>query len=346
MAGNQKQQGATYAGAGVDIAAGEGAKERIKQLAKATRTPGVLGGVGGFGGLFSLDLARFPDPVLVASTDGVGTKLKLAFELGLHGTVGADLVNHCVNDIAVQGAEPLFFMDYLATGKLSGEVVAEVVGGIARACRENGCALLGGETAQMPGFYGDGEYDLAGTIVGAVSRPHLLTGAGIEPGDVLLGLPSTGLHTNGYSLARKLLLDRHRIEEYVDALGGTVGEVLMRVHRSYLEPMQTLRGLAVGFAHITGGGITENLPRILPQDCGAEVELGSWPVPPIFQHIRELGGVQEAEMLRTFNMGIGLIAVVPETRAAEATALLGEPSYRIGTVVPGLPEVRYKGALA
>ncbi len=343
---HDRQHGATYADAGVDITAGEGVKERIKQLAKATRTPGVLGGVGGFGGLFALDLARFPDPVLVASTDGVGTKLKLAFELGRHGTVGADLVNHCVNDIAVQGAEPLFFMDYLATGKLAGEVVAEVVGGIAEACRANGCALLGGETAQMPGFYADGEYDLAGTIVGAVSRPHLLTGAGVEPGDVLLGLPSTGLHTNGYSLARKLLLARYRIDEHVEALGGTVGDVLMRVHRSYLEAMRALRGTATGFAHITGGGITENLPRILPEGCAAEVEMGSWPVPPVFTHLRELGLIEEAEMLRTFNMGIGLIAVVPQARAAEAAQLLGEPSYRIGTIAPGAPGVAYRSVLA
>ena len=287
--------------------------------------------------------------MLVASTDGVGTKLKLAFALGRHGTVGADLVNHCVNDIAVQGAEPLFFMDYLATGTLAGEVVAEVVSGLARACRENSCALLGGETAQMPGFYQDGEYDLAGTIVGAGSRPRLLTGAGIEPGDVLLGLPSTGLHTNGYSLARKLLLDRYDIGEPVPALGGTVGDVLMAVHRSYLQPMQALRGLAAGFAHITGGGMTENLPRILPEGCGAAIELGSWPVLPVFTHLRALGGVEEAEMLRTFNLGIGLIAVVAPARLSEAEATLrglGEPFYRIGTIVSGSPGVRYRGALA
>jgi phosphoribosylformylglycinamidine cyclo-ligase len=330
----------TYAGAGVDIAAGEGAKQRIKQLAKATFSRSVLGGIGGFGGLFALDVKKFPEPVLVASADGVGTKLKLAFELGIHNTVGADLVNHCVNDIAVQGAVPLFFLDYLATGQLSGNVIEQVVSGIAGACKANGCALIGGETAQMPGFYADGEYDLAGTIIGAVSRPRLLTGSGIVAGDVLVGLPSTGLHTNGYSLARKLFFEvaGYTAKQKVPVLKAQAGAALMATHRSYLKPMQALTkaGVVAGMAHITGGGITENLPRILPRGVAARVEHGSWPVLPIFTHLQELGSVAEEEMFRTFNMGIGMICVIPAARLRRAEAILaraGEPSYRIGTIV-------------
>ena len=333
----------TYAAAGVDIAAGEGAKQRIKALAKTTATKGVLGGVGGFGGLFQLDLKRFPNPVLVSSADGVGTKLKLAFELGIHNTVGADLVNHCVNDIAVQGATPLFFLDYLATGLLSPKVIEQVVSGIATACRENGCALIGGETAQMPGFYADGEYDLAGTIIGAVSREKLVTGAGIEPGDVLLGLPSTGLHTNGYSLARKLFFEvaGYRAKQRIPALKAQAGAALMATHRSYLKPMQALTkaGVVSGMAHITGGGMTENLPRIFPKaakkSVSAHIQHGSWPILPIFKHLQDLGSVAEDEMFRTFNMGIGLICVVPRARLRRAESILaklGEPFYQIGEI--------------
>lgn len=330
----------TYASAGVDIAAGEGAKQRIRALAKATFSRSVLGGIGGFGGLFQLDLKRFPEPVLVSSADGVGTKLKLAFELGIHSTVGADLVNHCVNDIAVQGATPLFFLDYLATGRISAKVIEQVVTGIAGACQANGCALIGGETAQMPGFYADGEYDLAGTIIGAVSRPKLITGSGIVPGDVLLGLPSTGLHTNGYSLARKLFFEvaGYTARQRIPQLKAQAGAALMATHRSYLRPMQALckAGVVAGMAHITGGGITENLPRILPKGIAAEVRHGSWPVLPIFTHLQALGSVEEAEMFRTFNMGIGLICVVPAAklkRAESILAKLGEPSFRIGTAI-------------
>ncbi len=338
----------TYAAAGVDIAAGDSAKERIKALAKTTATRGVLGGVGGFGGLFQLDLKRFPDPVLVSSTDGVGTKLKLAFQLGVHNTVGADLVNHCVNDIAVQGATPLFFLDYLAAGRLAPEVIEQVVSGIAGACSANGCALIGGETAQMPGFYADGEYDLAGTIVGAVSREKLITGSAIEPGDLLLGLPSTGLHTNGYSLARKLFFEvaGYQPQQRVPALEAQAGAALMVTHRSYLRPLQALAkaGAVAGMAHITGGGITENLPRILPRGVAAEIVRGSWPPQPVFTHLQQLGSVAEDEMFRTFNMGIGLICVVPKKKARRAEAVLvklGEPFYRIGQVIAGHGSVHY-----
>ena len=330
----------TYAAAGVDIAAGESAKQRIKTLAQATFTRGVLGNIGGFGGLFALDLKRFPEPVLVSSADGVGTKLKLAFELGIHTTVGSDLVNHCVNDIAVQGATPLFFLDYLATGRLAPTVIEHVVTGIAEACRANGCALIGGETAQMPGFYADGEYDLAGTIIGAVSRPKLITGATIRPGDVLLGLPSTGLHTNGYSLARKLFFEvaGYGPKQRVPALKAKAGAALMATHRSYLHSIQALAkaGVVAGMAHITGGGITENLPRILPEGTAAELEHGSWPVLPIFTHLQQLGSVQEDEMFRTFNMGLGLICVIPAARLRRAQTLLeklGEPYFVVGHVL-------------
>ena len=337
---NAARAAATYAAAGVDIAAGDSAKQRIAELARTTFSRQVLGGVGGFGGLFQLDLKRFPEPVLVSSTDGVGTKLKLAFELGIHSTVGADLVNHCVNDIAVQGATPLFFLDYLAAGRLAPKTIEQVVSGIAGACRANGCALIGGETAQMPGFYADGEYDLAGTIVGAVSRPQLITGSGIGPGDVLLGLPSTGLHTNGYSLARKLFFEvaGYGAQQRVPALKARAGAALMATHRSYLKPMQALAraGVVAGMAHITGGGITENLPRILPRGVAAEVRHGSWPVLPIFRHLQELGSVAEEEMFRTFNMGIGMICVVPAARLRRAEGILarlGEPFFRIGEAI-------------
>jgi phosphoribosylformylglycinamidine cyclo-ligase len=262
----------SYADAGVDISSAEKSKQRIKMLARKTFNRQVLSEIGGFGGLFALDLERFPNPVLVSSADGVGTKLKVAFELGIHHTVGQDLVNHCVNDIAVQGATPLFFLDYLATGRLDNDIVETVVQGLSEACRANGCALIGGETAQMPGFYADGEYDLAGTIVGAVSRDKIVTGEGIQVGDVLVGLPSNGLHTNGYSLARKLLFEvaKYGPEQYVNELKDKTGAALMRTHRSYLSVIKKLTGAEVvsGMAHITGGGITENLPRILPEGDG------------------------------------------------------------------------------
>jgi phosphoribosylformylglycinamidine cyclo-ligase len=332
----------TYADAGVDISSGDRAKDRIKYLAKRTFTRSVLGGIGGFGGLFQLDLKKWAEPVLVSSADGVGTKLKIAFDLGIHSTVGCDLVNHCVNDIAVQGAVPLFFLDYLATGKLDPAITEQVVTGLAEACKANGCALIGGETAQMPGFYQDGEYDLAGFIVGAVDKSKLITGETIIPGDVLIGLPSTGLHTNGYSLARKLFFEvaKYKPTQYVGAIQEKAGTALMKVHRSYLSVTQKLvnAGLAAGMAHITGGGITENLPRILPRTTAAQIELGSWPVLPIFEHLQTLGQVPQDEMLRTFNMGIGLIIVVPADKFSKAKTLLNraeEKFHVIGRVTKG-----------
>jgi len=341
-------QAITYADDGVDISRGDRAKDRIKYLAQKTFNRNVLGGIGGFGALFRLDLQKFKTPILVSSADGVGTKLKIAFEMGLHSSVGADLVNHCVNDIAVQGATPLFFLDYFASGKLDPEVTETVVSGLAEACKANGCALIGGETAQMPGFYTEGEYDLDGFIVGAVDREKLVTGEDIKAGDVLIGFPSTGLHTNGYSLARKLLFDvaGYKTSQYVTAIKEKAGQALMKTHRSYLHVIQKLvaAGLTTGMAHITGGGITENIPRILPKGIEAQIELGSWPVLPIFEHLRELGQVPQDEMMRTFNMGIGLIASIPAAKFARAKNLLDraeEKFYVIGRVAKGDHRVHY-----
>ncbi|HEY6413464.1 MAG TPA: phosphoribosylformylglycinamidine cyclo-ligase [Edaphobacter sp.] len=338
----------TYSDAGVDISSGDRSKQRIKMLARKTFNKHVLSEIGGFGGLFALDLQKYPNPVLVSSCDGVGTKLKVAFELGIHHTVGQDLVNHCVNDIAVQGASPLFFLDYLATGKLDNAVIETVVQGLSEACRANGCALIGGETAQMPGFYADNEYDLAGTIIGAVNRDNIITGEHIQVGDVLIGLPSNGLHTNGYSLARKLLFEvaKYGPEQYVNELKDKTGAALMRVHRSYLAIIKKLTGaeLVNGMAHITGGGITENLPRIIPKGMGAIVDLGSWQPPPLFDHLQQLGNVAQDEMLRTFNMGIGLIVVVPAEKVKKAKAVLNRANERhhiIGRIVRGERKVTY-----
>jgi len=334
------RQTISYSDAGVDITSGDRAKQRIKMLARKTFNKQVLSEIGGFGGLFALDLVKFPEPVLVSSTDGVGTKLKVAFELGIHHTVGADLVNHSVNDIAVQGATPLFFLDYVATGRLENDVVETVVRGISEACRANGCALIGGETAQMPGFYADGEYDLAGTIVGCVNRPNIITGEKIEPGDVLFGLPSNGLHTNGYSLARKLFFEvaKYGPDQYVNELKEKTGGALMRTHRSYLSVIKKLTsgGIVSGLAHITGGGITENLPRILPRGLDAVIDLAGWQVPPLFTHLQHLGNVTQDEMFRTFNMGIGMIAVIPAEQVKKAKAILNRANERhciIGRIV-------------
>ncbi|MGE3509328.1 MAG: phosphoribosylformylglycinamidine cyclo-ligase [Vicinamibacterales bacterium] len=337
-----------YRQSGVDIDAGNETVRRIRSLAKATFTQGVLSEIGSFGGLFALDTARFREPVLVSSADGVGTKLKVAFMTGRHDTIGADLVNHCVNDILVQGATPLFFLDYLATGQLSPQVAEQVIAGVARACRENGCALIGGETAEMPGFYADGEYDIAGFIVGGVDRQAIVDGRSIVPGDVLIGLPSSGLHTNGYSLARRVLFDVAglSVETHLPELGATLGDALLATHRSYLPFVRPLLEAAIvkGMAHITGGGITENLPRVLPSACDAVVER-SWPVPPLFTLIQRLGGIADAEMLRAFNLGIGLILVCAASNVARAFELLagaGEfGARRVGLIEAGAGTVRY-----
>jgi phosphoribosylformylglycinamidine cyclo-ligase len=331
-----------YLSSGVDIEAGNEAVRRIRSLARSTFTPGVLSEIGSFGGLFHLGAVPHRDPVLVSSADGVGTKLKVAFMTGRHDTVGLDLVNHCVNDILVQGATPLFFLDYLATGRLSPDVAERTVAGMARGCRENECALLGGETAEMPGFYADGEYDLAGFIVGIVERDAVVDGRTLERGDVLIGLPSSGLHTNGYSLARRILFDqlRLRTDAHVDELGGTVGDALLIPHRSYRRPLREVLGrrLARGLAHITGGGITENLPRILPHGIGARIDTGAWEIPGIFRFLQARGGVPEDDMRRTFNMGIGMIAACAATQADEVLGLLreqGEDARVIGDLVDG-----------
>ena len=338
----------TYADAGVDITRANRTKQRIKYLAHKTFTRGVLSEIGGFGGLFAVDKVKYADPVLVSSVDGVGTKLKIAFEMDLHSTVGADLVNHCVNDIAVQGATPLFFMDYLATGKLDPSIAEKVVEGIADACKHNGCALIGGETAEMPGFYPDGEYDLAGFIVGVVDREKIVTGKDVQIGDIILGLPSNGLHTNGYSLARKLLFEvaRYSPETYVNEIKNKVGNELMRTHKSYWPALRKLidAQCVAALAHITGGGITENLPRVLPRGTAAAIELGTWPVLPIFEHLQQLGNVPEEEMLRTFNMGMGMLLVIPSAKFKKAQSVLervGEKAYTIGRIIKGERKVTY-----
>ncbi len=338
-----------YKAAGVDIDAGNETVRRIRGLARGTFTPGVLSEIGSFGGLFRLDRDRYQDPVLVSSADGVGTKLKVAFMMGKHDTVGADLVNHCVNDILVQGAEPLFFLDYLATGRLSPDVAEQVITGVARACKENGCALIGGETAEMPGFYADGEYDIAGFIVGAVEKSKVIDGRAVVPGDVLIAVPSAGLHTNGYSLARRVFFELAgwKPDTYVSELGTTIGEALLAPHRSYLNLVRPLieRDWVKGLAHITGGGLTETLPRTLPDGCAADIDLQAWTIPPIFQLLQKHGAITRDEMFRAFNMGVGLVIVCTSRDAERVINTLmrgGEPNaFRIGFVVSGERSVRY-----
>ena len=336
----------SYSDAGVDIDAATRATDRIKELARATFNERTLSEIGSFGGMFDGAFPHLAKPVLVASADGVGTKLKIAFATGVHNTVGRDLVNHCVNDILVQGARPLFFLDYVATGKLSPEVVASLVEGVATGCRENGCVLLGGETAEMPGFYGEGEYDIAGFIVGVVDRLKIVDGKTIEPGDVLLALPSVGLHTNGYSLARKLFFEvaGYEPQTHLPELGMTAGEALLQPHTSYLRPLNELldRGVIKGLAHITGGGLTDNIPRILPEGTAVKIEQGSWPVLPIFELFRRLGNVSDREMFRTFNMGVGMVIVCSPVNAAIIKAhfeACGDAYYEIGKVIAGNREV-------
>ncbi len=346
----------TYARSGVDIDLGNRLKAGLPQLQESTRRPEVIDHVGSFNGLFRLPPGRFRRPVLVSSMDGVGTKLKVAFAVGRHGTIGEDLVNHCVNDIAVSGAEPLFFLDYLGTGILKPDVYEAIVSGIAQGCRHNGCSLIGGETAQMPGFYRTGEYDLNGTIVGAVEEEAILDGSDIRPGDRLIGLASNGLHTNGYTLARKILLEDSswELDHRPESWDHSLADELLRVHRSYLRPIRELlprfnapgapRKIK-GFAHITGGGFRDNVPRILPPGTAARITKAGWPIPPVFQLIQRLGGVSETEMYEVFNMGVGLVAVVAAELVDEVLATLDsleEPGYRIGEIVAGQGDCRLR----
>jgi phosphoribosylformylglycinamidine cyclo-ligase len=345
-----------YADAGVNIAVADEAKRRIAAMAKKTFRRGVLAPIGGFGALYQLDRKRWRDPILVASADGVGTKLKIAFATGIHSTVGADILNHCINDILTQGAEPLFFLDYIAMGKMNAAVVEQVIEGMSRAAKQAGCSLIGGETAEMPDFYPPGEYDLAGFIVGAVERKRQLDPRRVLPGDALLALPSTGLHTNGYSLARKLVFGVAKLapNAYVADVKNKIGAELLRPHRAYWPLLKNIlaRGWVTTMAHITGGGITGNLPRALPKNVHAVVELGSWPVLPIFRYLARIGKIERDELLRTFNLGVGMILVVPAKHVARLEVELKrrrEKVYLIGRVeraVQGKPAVMYSGKLA
>jgi len=355
-----------YARAGVDISLGNRVKATLPQLLASTHRPEVLGKVGGFGGLFALDTRKFREPVLVSSVDGVGTKLKIAFAMDRHDTIGQDLVNHCVNDIAVLGAEPLFFLDYLGTGKLEPRVFNQILRGFAKACAENGCALIGGETAQMPGFYRPGEYDVSGTIVGVVERSRMLDGSGVRPGDAVIGLASSGLHTNGYSLARKILLEQLKLKlsSRLAGLELSLGEELLRVHKSYGPLVQQLirkfnppacardrsrRTAATAgvkaLAHITGGGFVDNIPRVLPRGCDVVLCKGSWDVPPLFQLLQLKGKVAERELYQVFNMGIGMVLIVDGKKGdVILTWIRGqkEKAWLIGEVVQGNRRVRLR----
>jgi len=335
-------QSISYSDAGVSIDNANRAVAKIREYARATFNERTLTEIGSFGGMFSGSFPNMSEPILVASADGVGTKLKLAFDTGIHNTVGADLVNHCVNDILVQGARPLFFLDYFATGKLEPDVTASVVEGMARACKENGCVLLGGETAEMPDFYPPGEYDLAGFIVGVVDKKNVIDGKTIEPGDVVLGIPSIGLQTNGYSLARKLFLEvgGYKADSYIDELGTTVGEALLATHQSFLPQIGPLldSGKIKGLAHITGGGFLENIPRILPEGVSVEINRGSWPELPIFGFMQRLGNVSDQEMFRTFNMGVGMVIIASPEHVIELSEQVN--AFTIGRVTRGPAEVR------
>src|SRR5438105_1633740 len=334
-----------YADAGVNIAVADEAKQRIRHHASRTFTPGVLGGIGSFGALFALDHKKWKEPVLVSSADGVGTKLKVAMAMGVHSTVGGDLVNHCINDI----------LDYLAMGKLEPQVVEQLVEGMSRSCRKAGCALIGGETAEMPGFYPPGEYDLAGFIVGVVDRKKLLTGKQVQPGDALLALPSAGLHTNGYSLARKLIFEVEKLKSdtYVAEVGNKIGAELLKPHLCYAPPLRGIlaKGWVSALAHITGGGIPGNLPRVLPSGVKAEIDLASWPVPAIFKYLAKLGKIDTDELLQSFNMGVGMILVVPPKFVKSVEADLKkrrEKFCRIGRIEraeSGKSRVSFSGSL-
>lgn len=334
----------TYKDAGVDIDAGNASVELIKPYVKETNRPEVIGGLGGFGGLFAFDKSRYEEPVLVSGTDGVGTKLKLAFDMNKHDTIGIDAVAMCVNDILVSGAEPLFFLDYVALGKLEPEQLAQVVKGVADGCVQSNCALVGGETAEMPGFYKVGEYDVAGFCVGVVDRKKIIDGSNIKPGDVIFGLPSSGLHSNGFSLARKLMLE---VEGYsLDApfkdTGKSVGEVMLEPTRIYVKSVLALRDACpdaiLGMAHITGGGLLENVPRVLPKNVNAEFDRATWPRPAIFDALAEAGNLGDAELYKTFNMGLGFVIIVDQAQAesvASALTASGEAFYRVGVITEG-----------
>ncbi len=327
----------TYKTSGVDIAAGEETVDRIKQYVKSTFNKNVLTDIGHFGGLFRFDTSKFKEPVLVSSVDGVGTKLKIAIEAGRHDTIGQDLVNHCVNDIAACGAEPLFFLDYMAFGKLQPDTAADIVKGFSVACKENGCALIGGETAEMPGVYDENDYDLSGTIVGVVEKPEIIDGRNIKLGDLLIGFPSNGLHTNGYSLARKVLLEKFSLDEHIDLLNRTLADELLRVHKSYLHLIQELKKSIdlKGIAHITGGGIVGNTSRIIPGGLNLKIHWGNWVIPPVFKLIQETGGISNEEMRKVFNVGIGLIAVVPreqEEQTLQVALSIQEHALVVGEV--------------
>jgi phosphoribosylformylglycinamidine cyclo-ligase len=337
-----------YKKAGVDIEAGNEFVRRIRPLVRSTFRPEVLTDIGGFGGLFRFDSARYREPVLVSGTDGVGTKLKIATLMGRHDTIGIDLVAMCVNDVAVCGAEPLFFLDYLAVAKLAVGQAEAILGGIADGCRQAGCALIGGETAEMPGFYPEGEYDLAGFAVGVVEREQIIDGSRVQPGDVLIGLASTGLHSNGYSLARRVLLDNSQsaLKEQVPGGEETVGEVLLKPTRIYVKTILRLiqSGQVRAIAHITGGGLTENIPRVLPEGCAVVITRGTWAEPPIFELIQSRGDIQPEEMARVFNLGIGLVVIVPPQQAQETldrAEQSGDRAFRIGIVEKGARAVHY-----
>lgn len=349
---DEKTKGLRYADAGVDIDAANVALKEIKTLVQKTFSDNVLQDIGSFGAMYRPNLEGMEEPVLVSSVDGVGTKLKLAFMTGRHDTIGVDLVSHCVNDILVQGARPMFFLDYLSIGKLEPSVIIDIVKGLSAGCRYAGCALIGGETAEMPDMYQAGEYDVAGMIVGIADRKNIIDGSAIEAGDCVIGLQSSGLHTNGYSLARKICFEVAKlgVNDPMPGVGRTVAEALMEPHVSYAKLMQIIMRIVKvkGMAHITGGGITDNLPRVLPEGLGAEIEMGSWQALPVFKFLQETGNVETAEMLRTFNMGVGFCFIVSEeqkAKALEAIGLAGQVGMAIGEIIGGIDGVQYSGEL-
>ena len=327
----EEKERVTYESAGVNIAAGEDTVQRIKTMVDATRSSAVLSGLGLFGGFFEIDIKKYSHPVLVSSIDGVGTKLKVAFAMGVHDTIGEDLVNHCVNDIMTSGADPLFFLDYLGTGALSPQVVEKIVEGMARGCKNASCALIGGETAEMPGFYQKGEYDVAGAIVGVIEKNKIVDGRKIKKGDILIGLPSNGLHTNGYSLARKVLFEiaKYKVGDYVDDLNQTIGEALLQVHTSYQKAIALVRDIEGlhGISHITGGGIVGNTKRLLSSDLSLNINWNGWEVPPVFQLIQRHGNISNEEMQKVFNLGIGLVFVIKSDNVSEVENALNQASF-------------------